>query len=256
MKYIIVIFADIKLNLKRDLEMEEKFNEEENEVWRTIDEFPDYEVSSLGRVRNRKKGLVLKGRVSKRHKSVALNGKYTLIHRIVAKAFPEICGEWHEDYDVHHKDYNPLNNHADNLKICTKEEHHSYHGGEHHPNYGKKRPESFSRIMSVKMKGENNPMYNKHLSEEQRRKISERQKGEKNCWYGKSLPRPTIEASIIKNSKPICQYTLDGKFVREWISATEAGRVLGCCYTSIGKCCKGKQKKAHGFLWRFKNTEE
>ena len=232
--------------------MEEKFNE----VWRVIEDNPDYEVSNLGRVRNRKTSLVLKGRVSKNRNSVALNGKYTQIHRLVAKAFPEVCGEWHEDYDVHHKDYDPLNNRADNLLTCTKEEHHSYHAGEHHPNYGKKRPESFSSIMSVKMKGKNNPMYNKHHSEEARRKMSESRKGEKNCWYGKPIPRTTIEASIIKNSKPISQYTINGEFIREWKSATEAARALGYHYTSIAKCCKGKLKTCHGFLWRFKNADK
>lgn len=48
-------------------------------------------------------------------------------HIEVAKAFPEICGEWFEGCHVHHKDGNPLNNEATNLIVCTKQEHVQLH---------------------------------------------------------------------------------------------------------------------------------
>ena len=49
------------------------------------------------------------------------------VHREVAKAFPEICGEWFEGCEVHHIDCDPLNNEAKNLIVCTKAEHMRYH---------------------------------------------------------------------------------------------------------------------------------
>ena len=55
------------------------------------------------------------------------NGNSVYIHRLVAQAFPEICGEWFEGCEVHHKDGNSLNNEATNLIVCTKEEHWEYH---------------------------------------------------------------------------------------------------------------------------------
>lgn len=48
-------------------------------------------------------------------------------HLEVAKAFPEICGEWFEGCEVHHKDGNSLNNEASNLIVCTHDEHVEFH---------------------------------------------------------------------------------------------------------------------------------
>ena len=55
-----------------------------------------------------------------------------------------------------------------------------------------------------------------------------------------------------KGSKPILQYTLDGIFIRDWDSATTASKELNIFQTSITACCKGKQKSAYGFIWRYK----
>ena len=48
-------------------------------------------------------------------------------HVEVAKAFPEICGEWFEGCEVHHRDGDPFNNEARNLIVCTKDEHIQFH---------------------------------------------------------------------------------------------------------------------------------
>lgn len=58
-----------------------------------------------------------------------------------------------------------------------------------------------------------------------------------------------------KLSKPVLQYTLDGEFVREWISATEAGR-NGFSQSSINNCCLGKAKTHKGFRWSYKKEGE
>lgn len=59
--------------------------------------------------------------------------KFFLSH-LVAKAFPEICGEWFEGCEVHHKDKNPLNNNAYNLIVLSKEEHIEIHRFDERPN--------------------------------------------------------------------------------------------------------------------------
>ena len=55
-----------------------------------------------------------------------------------------------------------------------------------------------------------------------------------------------------KQCKPILQYTLDGKFVREWKSAKQAEREGGFNQSHITHCCIGERKKHHNFIWRYK----
>lgn len=44
------------------------------------------------------------------------------------------------------------------------------------------------------------------------------------------------------HSKPVIQYTLDGKFVKEWESATAASRELGFPQSAINWCCIKKRE--------------
>ena len=54
-----------------------------------------------------------------------------------------------------------------------------------------------------------------------------------------------------KCSKPVVQYTLDGKFVREWKSIAECGR-NGFHQGHISDCCRGKLKTHKGFIFKYK----
>ena len=58
-----------------------------------------------------------------------------------------------------------------------------------------------------------------------------------------------IERSANSRKIPILQYTLDGKLVREWPSATDVSREAqaNICY-----CLSGKYKTAYGFIWKYK----
>lgn len=64
------------------------------------------------------------------------------------------------------------------------------------------------------------------------------------------------KATIKRLSKPIIQYTLDGKFVAEYPSAMEAERQTGFFNSYINKCLRGKFDKAYGYVWKYKNVAE
>lgn len=61
--------------------------------------------------------------------------------------------------------------------------------------------------------------------------------------------------SAISRSKAVMQYTLDGKFVKEWLSGTDASRQLSIPQAAINACClhKPKYNQAGGFLWKYKD---
>ena len=51
---------------------------------------------------------------------------------------------------------------------------------------------------------------------------------------------------------PIIQYDLKGNFIREWGSATEAGKILNKRSAAISECCQGKRKTAYKYVWKVK----
>ena len=68
-----------------------------------------------------------------------------------------------------------------------------------------------------------------------------------NCNYG-----TTNERQGLGHSKPIEQYDLEGKFIKEWDSAAQVERDLGFNHQNISKCCLGQQKTAYNYKWRYK----
>lgn len=52
--------------------------------------------------------------------------------------------------------------------------------------------------------------------------------------------------------KPVVQYTIDGVFVAEYKTISEASKNLNIDRSNITKCCKGKYKNAGGFIFKYK----
>jgi group I intron endonuclease len=53
-------------------------------------------------------------------------------------------------------------------------------------------------------------------------------------------------------NKAVIQSNIDGSFVAEHISASEAARVINTTNGRIADCCRGVRKTHKGFLWRYK----
>ena len=121
------------------------------------------------------------------------------------------------------------------LIFMLKEEHDRlHHIGENNPFFGKHHSKKTKEKMSEAMSGENHPNYGKHLSEKTKKKMSRAKMG-----------------NHYKPTKPILQYTKDGKFIKEWIGAREVERVLEINQSHIPQCCKGNRKSSGGFNWRY-----
>lgn len=59
---------------------------------------------------------------------------------------------------------------------------------------------------------------------------------------------------IEKRSIPVIQFTKDLAFIKEWISAKDEQRQLGIGQQHICACCKGQQKTAGCYIWRYKDS--
>lgn len=96
------------------------------EIWRRIEEFPDYCVSNFGNVMSykRSKPKLLSPSFEKEYKLVKLSNndktKSFLVHRLAAQTFIENLDESKNIVD--HIDSNRGNNHVDNLRWVTHSE--------------------------------------------------------------------------------------------------------------------------------------
>lgn len=184
------------------------------EIWRKIDEHPNYEVSNQNGFRNTTRNKQPNGRINHwgyRMVRFGRNTKEIAFHILVAKSFPEICGEWFDGCAVHHKDGNKLNNTPENLIVLSKEEHHKLHY--------KEAPDSF-----------------KTCTEKRAVSISKALKGKK-CTNG-------LERAVK-------QYTKDMKFVAHYDTITQAAETNGYDISNISKGLRGKLKAPYGFIWQY-----
>jgi hypothetical protein len=102
-------------------------------------------------------------------------------------------------------------------------------------------------------------------NKERNKKISNANKGKSKSHKGKLFTeehKAKIKAKrghLIgrKNTwqiKPVLQYDIQGNFIKEWNSQDEAQLFFNKPNSDgIGAVCRGKQKTAYNYIWKFKN---
>ncbi len=107
-------------------------NNLDGETWKTIEEYPDYQISNFGRIKSFKKTNVrILKQQSDRNDHLQFrfckNNKYyaKYIHDLVYETFYN--DKLKSNECAHHKDKNPKNNYYENLKKMSKFDHKSLH---------------------------------------------------------------------------------------------------------------------------------
>lgn len=109
-----------------------KSNMKNTEIWKQIKNYDKYEVSNLGRVRNKKTGRILKCNSSNTGYTVvclcqnSINKTHS-VHRLVMETFNPVDNM--NELEVNHKDWDKTNNTLDNLEWMTKQQNLLYGSG-------------------------------------------------------------------------------------------------------------------------------
>ncbi|MDR2057344.1 MAG: HNH endonuclease [Dysgonamonadaceae bacterium] len=205
-----------------------------NEIWKPIKGFEIYyEVSNYGNVRRKKSKRVRKVDYATIYPTVLLsvNGlhKTLRVHRLVAMAFLPMTDE--NKTHVNHIDGNKRNNHVRNLEWVTQAENnlHSYR-------VLKRKGSLTGKIPS------NRKVNNQDIPRMDRLNKS----GISTDKIGKMYGIKT------RGRIPVNMLTKNGKFIRQFDSATEAADFLKINNgkTNINACCLGKKKSAYGYKWQ------
>lgn len=94
--------------------------------------------------------------------------------------------------------------------------------------------------ISDSVKGENHPLYGTKMSEETKRKISESEKGKKMSEESKKKMSESKEGTpVVRIDKNLSIVFYKKMFYTEFDTS------------SVGRCCKGKQKTCGGYKWMY-----
>lgn len=96
----------------------------QEEIWKEIKDFPMYEVSNQGNVRNKETLKLRKPQINQGYVWMLLSEgsgkpKGRAVHRLVAQAFIE---NPENKAEVNHKNLDKTDNRAENLEWCTRQE--------------------------------------------------------------------------------------------------------------------------------------
>lgn len=106
-------------------------------MWKTIKDFPNYQISDEGEVKNIKTNRILKHSYNQDGYAIlqltdGIKPKMKRIHRLVLETFNPI--ENSEKYEVNHKDRNPKNNNLNNLEWVSSKQNIHYRDANDNPN--------------------------------------------------------------------------------------------------------------------------
>jgi len=198
-------------------------------------------------------------------------------YKIICICFDEDTDKYEEEYI---KKYNTVHPNGYNLLQGGKNRKHNPETlkhlseimkGENHPQYGTKLSEERKKLHSERMKGTGNPNFGKKIPREVIEKRIQTIKNNTKKLLEIKLKNPnntTLETKekisnslkeyykthskngIKTNGKKVRQYDLDGNFIKEYYSISEAARELDVANTTISRACERINGMSCGYRWK------
>ena len=131
--------------------------------------------------------------------------------------------------------------------------------------------DDYKRRMSIALSGENNPMYGKspnwgkkHKPETIKKMIESHHdvKGVNNPKYGIPQSKEATAKARITHSNRVfisgrgVNAFRDGNLIGTYLSAMEASRATGICFSSIYRVCNGNWRQSHGLQFAFTGGQD
>ena len=187
------------------------------------------------------------------------------IRKKMSENHADFKGENHPMYGSNRSgEKNPFynRNHSESTKQeMSNKAKERFRNKENHPMYGKTHTEESKKKMSeshsgVKISEETKRKMSESkkghsVSDETKLKISQSNKNKKRTNEFKDKLKERQNGKTHSRAKKINQYDLKGNFVKTWGYIKEVEEILGIKATNITACCKGKQKTAGGFIWKY-----
>lgn len=219
-----------------------------------------YYITEDGKCYNKNTGKFLKGQENSKNHYISYNltlpdGKKIrqYAHRLVAIAY--IPNNDKEKKEVNHIDGNKLNNCSDNLEWVTSSEN-QRHAIENelrqfnHVFCFNKEKILVAEYKTVSEAAKAVGVSKSIISQELNKKI--KTLSGNFYWSKDPILNNVKNYSNMGKSKPVNQYTLDGKYIMTYPSTGIAAKAIGVRAGShIGECCRGKIKSYKGFVWRY-----
>ncbi len=256
----------------------------DGEIWKTIKEFPYYQVSNLGRIKMLEKkkwggkGWYIK-KSSIRRQSIGTTGYYMIMfecdykkrgfrtHRLIAEAF--IPNPENKPF-INHKDGNKLNNSIDNLEWCTPRENimHARETGLMPIRRGCKNPLVWSSVIEMDLKGNTIKVWDS-IKEASKATgalnicavcngVQETSGGSKWKYADESrnVKKFVRKPNIRPGGKSIAQLTEENELVKIFRYIRQAAKETGFSRDRINLAVRGKQEMACGFKWMLLSDYE
>lgn len=123
--------------------------------------------------------------------------------------------------------------------------------GKNNPFYGKKHSEKTKKKISKANKGKSGWNKGVPMSDEQKIKLSVAHTGKRLSEETRKKMSESRTGANNSNVRKIIQYDINGNFLRTWDYIKQAADELNINRCSIGDCCRGRQKTAGGFIWKY-----